>query len=255
MSRAPRAKSASGVYHVVMRGVGRQLIFEDDSDRRALLDSLARMSDDGSLTVYAWCLMTNHFHLLLREGNEPVSDSMKRIAVSYAMRFNQKTGHVGHVFQDRFASEPVEDDAYLLTVLRYIHNNPERAGMCARDAYLWSSYREYLGSSELCDTSLVLDMVGGPERFAEFSSVEDSAVCLDVEAMRRRLPDAEALALAKELFGDNLQVAFGVPDRGLRDERLRQLRDAGVSIRQAERLTGIGRKPISTAYAVGRRNS
>ena len=254
MPRTPRVKSISGVYHVIMRGIGRQLIFEDDSDRRALLDKLAKLGESG-LVVYAWCLMANHFHLLVREGNEPIGVSMKRLGVSYAMHFNLKTGHVGHVFQDRFASEPVEDDEYLLTVVRYIHNNPEKAGMCAHDAYPWSSYREYLGSPVVCDTSLVLDMVGGPKRFADFSSVEDGTQCLDVGMARRRLSDAEALAVAKGLFGPNLQDAFGVPDRFLRDERLRCLREAGVSIRQAERLTGIGRKPISTAYALERRRA
>lgn len=232
-----------------MRGVGRQLVFEDDGDRQALLEKLGKLSDEGSLVVYAWCLMSNHFHLLVKEGHEPVSAAMKRLAVSYAMRFNLKTGHVGHVFQDRFASEPVEGDEYFLTVVRYIHNNPETAGMCARDKYAWSSYREYAGVPEVCDTSLLLDMIGGSERFVEFSAVAVVGQCLDVEPAHRRLSDEEALAAAKGLFGPNLQRAFGMPDKSLRDERLRQLRDLGISIRQAERLTGVGRKPISTAFA------
>ena len=235
-----------------MRGVGRQLIFEDDNDRKALLGKLAKLASDGSFTVYAWCLMSNHFHLLLQEGNEPLSDSMKRLGVSYAMRYNLKTGHVGHVFQDRFASEPVEDEAYLLAVVRYIHNNPEKGGICSREEYRWSSYKEYIGEPVICDTSLVLDIIGGADHFVEFSALEDDAACLDVKTTRRRLSDSEALTVAKKLFGDNLQEAFGVADRALRDDRLRQLRDAGVSIRQAERLTGIGRKPISNAFIVGR---
>lgn len=237
------------MYHVVMRGVGRQLIFEDDGDRRALLEKLGKLSEEGCLTVYAWCLMSNHFHLLVEEGCEPIAATMKRLGVSYAMRFNLKTGHVGHVFQDRFSSEPVESDEYFLTVVRYIHNNPEKAGMCARDEYVWSSYREYAGAPGICDTSLLLDMIGGPRRFAGFSDVADGTQCLDVEVARRRLTDEEALAKTKELFGSNLQSAFGVPDRGLRDERLRQLRDVGISIRQAERVTGVGRGAISAAFA------
>ena len=249
MPRAARAKSDSGVYHVIMRGVGRQLIFEDDGDRRALLEKLGKLSDEGCLTVYAWCLMSNHFHLLVKEGCEPIAVAMKRLGVSYAMRFNLKTGHVGHVFQDRFSSEPVESDEYLLTVVRYIHNNPEKAGICARDKYAWSSYQEYVGAPRICDTSLLLEMIGGSQRFAEFSDAADDAPCLDVGVACRRLSDEEVLAKAKELFGSNLQEVFGVSDRGLRDERLRQLRDAGVSIRQAERVTGVGRGPIGAAFA------
>ena len=116
-----------------MRGVGRQLIFEDDGDRQMLLEKLGKLSDEGCLVVYAWCLMSNHLHILVKEGLEPLATAMKRLGVSYAMRFNLKTGHVGHVFQDRFSSEPVDSDEYFLTVVRYIHNNPEKAGMCARN--------------------------------------------------------------------------------------------------------------------------
>ena len=130
MARDARTKSETGIYHIVMRGSGRQLIFEDSTDRRAFLDKLRQLRDEQGLTIYAFCLMSNHVHLLAKEGNEPIGSTMKRLGVSYAMRFNLKTGHVGHVFLDRYASEPVNDDSYLLAVVRYIHANPEVAGIC-----------------------------------------------------------------------------------------------------------------------------
>ena len=250
MPRSARKKSESGIYHVVMRGVGRQLIFEDDFDCQTFLQIVRRCCDDLALTVYAWCLMTNHVHLLVKEGSEPLGDTMKRIGVSYAMRFNQRTGHVGHVFQDRYSSEPVDDDAYLLTVVRYIHNNPEAARVCHKDEYRWSSYGEYVGEPILCDTAFVLDMIGGAEQFGSFSAMRVESHCLDVEN-RRQMTDGEVLAEAKRLMGPNLQQALADISKQRRDEFLRKLRDAGASIRQAERVTGIGRKSIASAYSAG----
>ena len=248
MPRIARTVSSSGVYHVVMRGAGRQIVFETSGDYEAMLQKISQLRDDGSIAVLAWCLMSNHVHLLLREEGSTLGEAMKRLGISYAMRFNLRTGHVGHVFQDRYRSEPVEDDPYLLSVVRYIHDNPVKAGIAARDVYQWSSYQEYVGNPVLCDTSLVLDMVGGPRRFVEFSAQEDGTPHLDYEPSRRRLGDAEALNVARALLGPNVQAAFQVDDRGTRDALLRKLRDAGISIRQAERITGIGRKTISTAY-------
>lgn len=247
MPRAARTKSESGVYHVVMRGVGRQLIFEDDADRRAFLRTLYKCRDEHGLVVYAWCLMTNHVHLLVKEGSEPLGDTMKRIGISYAQRFNARTGHVGHVFQDRYSSEPVDDDAYLLTVVRYIHNNPVEARVCSRDEFYWSSYCEYVGVPELCDTALVLDMIGGNDKFAEFSSMAVEGKCLDVMD-RRQLSDEEALGEARRLLGPNIQQALADISKSRRNEFLRKLRDCGVSVRQAERITGIGRTTIGVAY-------
>ena len=249
MARDARTKSETGIYHIVMRGSGRQLIFEDSTDRRAFLDKLRQLRDEQGLTIYAFCLMSNHVHLLAKEGNEPIGSTMKRLGVSYAMRFNLKTGHVGHVFQDRYASEPVNDDSYLLAVVRYIHANPEVAGICKQAEYRWSSYSEYTGTPDLCEVSFVLDLIGNKDLFEEFSSASEISPCLDIQQARRRLGDAEAADVAQGLFGPNIQAAFEKVERSERDRMLRLLRDAGISVRQAERITGIGRKSVSTAYS------
>ena len=122
--------SESGIYHVILRGVNRQAIFEDDEDSEQFLDILEGCKAVSGFEVLAYCLMGNHVHLLMRVGKEPLSTIFRRIASKYVYWFNVKYDRVGHLFQERFKSEPVEDDAYLATVMRYIHNNPVKAGIC-----------------------------------------------------------------------------------------------------------------------------
>jgi putative transposase len=127
--REARKKSVSGVYHIILRGANKQEIFHDDEDRIKFLDTLRKYKHQSEMKIYAWCLMSNHVHLLLREGTESISVTMKRIGVSYALYYNYKYLTTGHLFQDRFKSENVESTDYLLTVTRYIHQNPVKANI------------------------------------------------------------------------------------------------------------------------------
>lgn len=165
-----RAVSESGIYHVVSRGSGRQLIFEDDADRMSFITTLGESARRAGVDILGWCLMPNHVHLILLDCEQSLSDVMQRVLTSYARRFNWRTGHVGHVFQGRFSSAPIEGERYLLAAVRYLHLNPERAGICSAEQYDWSSYREYAGGVprvEVADTSLVLEMLGGQSGFVE----------------------------------------------------------------------------------------
>ena len=128
MPRQARKQSGTGIYHVMLRGINRQDIFEDDEDYYQFIITLDRMRvkyDDNGIpcgsncTYYAYCLMSNHFHLLIRERDEKVGDTVKRIASSYVYYYNRKYGRDGHLFKERFKSEPVNDMAYFTTLLRY----------------------------------------------------------------------------------------------------------------------------------------
>jgi putative transposase len=100
--------------------------------------------------------MDNHIHLLIKEGQEPIGYTMKRIGVSYVVWYNRKYDRIGHLFQDRFKSEVVETDEYLLTVLRYNHQNPLKAGKVKSVVnYKWSSYTEYIGQSKIIETGFI----------------------------------------------------------------------------------------------------
>jgi REP element-mobilizing transposase RayT len=136
----------------MLRGVNRDAIFLDDEDCARFLHSLGQAKDASGCIVLAYCLMRNHAHLVLRTVDEPIGAVVKRLGVRYAGWFNRKYGRIGHLFQDRFKSLPVEDDAYFVTLLRYVWNNPVQAGLATRpDEYRWSS-RRFLGAeSDLLD--------------------------------------------------------------------------------------------------------
>jgi REP element-mobilizing transposase RayT len=110
-----------------MRGINRQIIFEDTEDYIQFLESLTRQKETSGIQIYAYCLMSNHVHLLMKEGNVDLGTVFKRIGSSYVYWHNWKYNRRGHLFQDRYRSEAVEDDGYFLTVIRYIHNNPIKA--------------------------------------------------------------------------------------------------------------------------------
>ena len=186
-----RKLSESKTYHVMVRGNERRDIFLDDEDRSRFIDTLYEKSKNNRYAVYAYCLMDNHVHLLIMEGNEEISLIMKRINVSYAYYFNKKYGRIGHLFQDRFKSEVIEDESYLLAVVRYIHNNPVMAGMVryARD-YKWSSFSLYLNkisnTISVVDTSVILELFShdrkrAVELFKEYSQRENEDGFIDVK--------------------------------------------------------------------------
>ena len=177
MTRSARERSESGFYHVVAKGNGGQNLFEDASDYRAFLELAAAAAEKCDILVYAYCLMSNHVHLLLEDRGNRLSDFMKSLITGYAMRFNAKTGHIGHVFQQRFKSQPVESETYLLQAARYIHNNPAKAGVCSADEYLWSSYHEYAsGVRGITAVSLILELCGGREGFRAFQARGGKAI-------------------------------------------------------------------------------
>ena len=142
MGRVPRRRSESGVYHVMSRGAGKQVIFEDDADRQRYMLLLFRVFPvENDVELLAWCLMDNHVHLLLLGDLGQVAERMRLVSSMYATYFNRRYERSGHLFQGRFKSEPVDGDAHFMTVVRYIHQNPLKAGVTADCRYAWSSYQ------------------------------------------------------------------------------------------------------------------
>jgi putative transposase len=255
MPRQAREKSSSGTYHIMLRGINRQDIFLDREDRERFISTIKKYKQTCGYNIFGYCLMSNHVHLLLREGKETIAQAMKRIGTSYVYWYNMKYERCGHLFQDRFKSEIVEDDGYLLAVLRYIHQNPLKAGMVSElGAYEWSSYNDYTGKkSMVTDTHFILDLfysdpVKAVGIFKKFMELENQDRCLDDEVKKKALPDEEVKALIKEMIGSENIEALNIMDKKKRDTIIRKLRDNDISIRQLARLTGMGRKIIETAY-------
>jgi REP element-mobilizing transposase RayT len=146
--RKPRLQFAGGFFHVYGRGVRREPIFRDDEDRQYFLNLLGVITDRQRWLVLAYCLMTNHFHLLLETPEPNLSTGMHRQLGGYAQWFNERHAVEGHVFERRFQSVVAKDDAQLLELMRYIVLNPVRAGVCwSPGEHRWSSFRPTAGLS------------------------------------------------------------------------------------------------------------
>ena len=238
MPRMKREQSSTGIYHVVFRGINRQRIFEEDEDYERFLSLLKHYQQISEYSIYAYCLMPNHIHLLIKEGTEPLGQTFRRIGASFVYWYNLKYGRAGHLFQDRYKSEVVEDDGYLLTVVRYIHRNPVKAGLCREpEEYRYSSFARY-ESDPLIESSLVLGMTGRKE-FFNYHHTDSKDLCLDVEEeKKRRLTDQDAIRLMTELYHCSNPSEFQEAEKETQDKILHTLLGAGGSLRQISRLTG-----------------
>ena len=149
MPRQARLDAPGALQHVMARGIERRKIFLDDKDRTSFLERLALILEETQTQCYAWALIPNHFHILLRIGTTPLSTVMRRLMTGYAVTFNIRHRRSGHLFQNRYKSVVCEEDTYLLELTRYIHLNPLRARLVedlkSLDKYQWAGHSAILG--------------------------------------------------------------------------------------------------------------
>lgn len=170
--RKCRIDAPGAIHHIIVRGIEQSDIFRDRKDREYFLDRLENLLKDTSTSCYAWALMRNHVHLLLRSGLFPVSSLMRRLLTGYAQQFNRRHNRSGHLFQNRYKSFLCEEEPYLLELVRYIHLNPIRAhaveGMTALAGYPWSGHASLMGrkSHDWQDTGFVLSLFNEKQALA-----------------------------------------------------------------------------------------
>ncbi len=252
MTRKARAISTTGYYHIIFRGVNHCLLFEEEEDYEKFLSLLERVKEELALNICAYCLMGNHVHLLLREASQgDITSAMRKLLTPYALWFNKRYQRSGTLIANRFKSECVEDDAYLLTLVCYIHKNPLKAGLasCMED-YRWSSYRDYTSRClHLVDTELVLRMFSNDttqalKGFIEFHNDEKTQELVHSVRDTRRKPDEHIRTSLLRVF-DGLEPAHVARlEKNERNRVIVFLRNQGFSIRQIERATGISKGVI-----------
>lgn len=242
MPKAARQRSESGYYHVVPKGIADQLIFENDDDRSMYLELLRKAKAETDVKIHAYCLMSNHVHLVVEDERGKLSEFMKYVTERYAMYYAQQIGRTGGIFRKPFWSEPIESDEYLLCAVRYVHANPSAAGICAASRYEWSSAKDYLGrQTEITDTEMVLEMLGGRAGFIEFSKPSNAtALPFPKSGLAHHLSDDEALVIAKAILGDT-GINLAACDKASRDAGIALLSERGFSVPQISRITGVGR--------------
>lgn len=233
----------------MLRGINRQNIFEDGEDCERFLNILKHYKFISNYLVYAYCLMNNHIHLLLKENHESIGKAIKRISSGYVYWYNNKYKRCGHLFQERFKSEVVETDEYFLTVIRYIHLNPVKAGIINdAEQYKWSSYREYTGTPIVTDITYALDLLS-PNRehakkmFQDFNNQNNHDKCLE-HINKVTVSDEEIRELMNSIGIISPQQLQQL-EKPLRNAIIRQIKNIpGVTTRQLANLTGISKSVI-----------
>lgn len=247
MPRCRRAYAQSGIYHVMIRGIDKGVIFHDTDDCVFFTRLLAKYKRDMGFKVHAYCIMSNHAHLVIEEGFEKqITSIMRRLNTSYVIRYNHKYGRQGPLLQNRFRSEAIESDRSLLSVVRYVHQNPVKAGICRRpEGYAFSSYRTYIGMAEdhLTDKALVFSIID-LQGFIRLHDDYAEAKCLEYAENPRYLSDMKAEELIKKLLAgrDPLQMNKGEL-KGL----MASLTKLRVRVKQMHRILGISPRPVQNA--------
>jgi len=257
MPRQARQRSDSGVYHVMLRGVNRDALFLEPADYERFLLALGQVRADSGCRLLAYCLMTNHVHLVLRATEEPIGAVVKRLGVRYSGWFNRKYGRVGHLFQDRFRSQAVEDDSYFVALIRYVWNNPVEAGLVERpEQYLWSSRRLVGNQSSIADESELQRLLPPGCLEALLSGREPvPRGVYKVPEQPPRYTDVQVRDLIRKACGAALPGAFANLAESTRLQVIRELRTRSVSYAQIAKATGMSTSGVRRAQVAGQGNS
>lgn len=241
MPRSARKRSISGIYHVMIRGADRRIIFGDDEDCQTFMNIVRRIKKRHPFNLYACCLMGNHVHLLIREEQESVDVIIKRLGVTYVAYYNHKYDLLGHLFQDRFHSEAVDTQAYFLDVLRYICQNPVKAGLSKTpEEYRWLSCSGLRADQDTDSLEEYIQLAGEDLRVFLNEPCKDN----HMDEATFRLTDRMAIERLRGICGcSNVQEIGGWSEKQ-QEEAIRAGRKAGISIRQLSRLTGISKTRI-----------
>jgi REP element-mobilizing transposase RayT len=250
MPRGPRLDYPGALHHVIDRGIERRRVFRSDTDRRDFLSRLGELTIESGAGLYAWALLPNHFHLLLRTGSRPLSRLMQQLLGDYADLFNSRHRRSGHLFQNRFKSTLIDEESYLLEVLRYIHLNPVRSRLAVTldqlDRYPWTGHATILGKREFAaqDVEFVLEQFGGNrrdarERYRQFVREglrNGQSRDLSAGGLRRSMEGIELLASLKRgregwAHDERILGTGAFVEQVLREEALRRTASA-VEYRQ-----------------------
>ena len=225
MPRKARIDAPGALHHIICRGIERGKIFKDDIDRNNFVDRLSSILSETKTPCFAWALIPNHFHLLLRTANVPIATIMRRLLTGYAVSFNRRHRRCGHLFQNRYKSILCQEDLYLMELVRYIHLNPLRAKLVSNLAelnrYPYSGHSTLMGSKKnpWQDVDYVLSYFG--KRVATCRKKYRDFVEKEVQQGRR-----------SELTGGGLVRSSG--GWGI----LKSIRRMGVHLKGDERILG-----------------
>jgi REP element-mobilizing transposase RayT len=258
MARPPRLQAPGTFHHLIARGNERREVFRDDADREDYLERIARYRVRFGFRLYAYCLMPNHVHLAVEQGPASLSAFMHALQSSYTQHFNRRHGRVGHLFQGRYKSFLVDCDRYFVALVRYIHENPVKAGI-VREArlYRWSSerYFRYGTDAPWLDLERALELLGpnrreGMRRYRELMNRSETLSAYDALQIYERSIKAD------QDFAREALQQVSVPRRRSRDWTAEAVAravaaSAGLTLEDltgSSRRRGVSRSRVISAY-------
>ena len=250
MARKFRVISPIDTYHAILRGNDRQDIFYDDEDRHQYLNTLKEYNKEFQIGFKGYCLMDNHIHLVLKTDLKELTEYLKRSSISFVSWYNHKYDRCGHLFQDRFRSEAIYNDRHLLNIVRYVHNNPQKAGIVGHFAdYKWSSIGDYLNNTGLTDVAGVLNLFQGDDPLGDFmifhgEKNEDNFI--ENDAKPSYVADAMAAERIVTCFGDGFISDLKKYSVEKRNNFIKELCNQGYNTSQLSRIIKYSRGLISS---------
>ncbi len=259
MPRKPREKSPHDLYHIVFRGTNKQVLFESKYDYMRFLEYMQRAKEQIGFELHAYCLMSNHIHMLIKIQNENLSKLAHSISTPYAHFYNLKYSRTGSLFESRFGSIPIMTTQQYMKTIRYIHQNPVHASLISnQDAhkYPWSSLKEFkkfskkytmeqneVKASYICNPETVMDCFKSIEFFSFHKLISNEC---SYEHDFHRLTDQEAMDIIRNRLGHTVEFLKDGQKMDIksRNEFLLEIKKLKVSNTQISRLTGIGRNII-----------
>ena len=246
MPRKPRIISSTGIYHIVIRSINQHIIFEEDFDYQKFLLIMSDCKKSTDIDIYAYCIMDNHIHLLLRATLNTLSSFFQSLGTRFVRWYNTKYSRSGHLFQDRFFSVPVETNSQYLSTLTYIHNNPVKANICLSPSeYRWSSYNAFYGEKNpLISVSFSYDIAGSKESLLKYFAntdinSEDQEFSSIYLQSKRFISDEKALAVFKAVTNLNSTSEVTNLKKPIRNNYVRRLHQNNLTQKQIARLMDI----------------
>lgn len=254
MTKKIRKFSTSNVYHIIIKGNNDSDIFYDDMDRKIFIEKVNLTKKEFKYKVYAYCLMSNHVHMVIEVPRENLSKAIQSLTIRYVSYFNKKYDRKGPFVQNRFKSKNIENQKYFLEVCRYVHRNPEKAGIEYTFKYKWSSYQEYIGKEIIIDKkTLMYYLNNNIEEFIKYTNktenIDEIMNLADFE-LSSKLDDGEVIGIIlKRVNLKTIDEAIKFFKEKENKKQIINLKDIkGITINQLSRIIRVDKRIISKIW-------